>query len=165
MCFWVHSPVRFKAQGRGRNPDGTTDGRNAHPDRGGAVRVPDTGGANTAARCANAPGTGGSGGAGISTRRDARRTVGESLPFLSFRASGSVGCDEAVSRILSAPLPEERIIYLSDRTRNLSRLRATRSGPLLGSLFGLAPDGVFRAASLALRAVGSYPTFSPLPAP
>ena len=35
------------------------------------------------------------------------------------------------------------------------------SGPLLDSLFGLAPDGVFRAASLALRAVRSYRTFSP----
>ena len=59
--------------------------------------------------------------------------------------------------------PNSVCIYLSDRTRNLSHLRATRSGPLLGFLFGLAPDGVFRAASLALRAVGSYPTFSPLP--
>ena len=32
-----------------------------------------------------------------------------------------------------------------------------------GSLFGLAPNGVYRAPSIALRAVGSYPTFSPLP--
>ena len=39
----------------------------------------------------------------------------------------------------------------------------TWSGPLRGSLFGLAPDGVFRASALALGAVGSYPTFSPLP--
>ena len=45
--------------------------------------------------------------------------------------------------------------------RPLSR---NRSGPLRDSLFGLAPDGVFRAASLALRAVVSYTTFSPLPA-
>jgi len=37
------------------------------------------------------------------------------------------------------------------------------SGPLRDSLFGLAPDGVFRAASLALRAVRSYRTFSPSP--
>ena len=37
------------------------------------------------------------------------------------------------------------------------------SGPLRGPLFGLAPDGVFRASALALGAVGSYPTFSPLP--
>jgi hypothetical protein len=33
-----------------------------------------------------------------------------------------------------------------------------------GRLFCLAPDGVFRAADLAIDAVGSYPTFSPLPA-
>jgi len=39
----------------------------------------------------------------------------------------------------------------------------TRSGQLLGFLFGLAPDGVFRASALTLGAVGSYPTFSPLP--
>ena len=30
-------------------------------------------------------------------------------------------------------------------------------------LFCLAPDGVFRAADVAVGAVGSYPTFSPLP--
>jgi len=30
-------------------------------------------------------------------------------------------------------------------------------------LFCLAPDGVFRAVRLAADAVGSYPTFSPLP--
>ena len=47
-------------------------------------------------------------------------------------------------------------------TRNLP-LSRTRSGPLLGFLFGLAPDGVFRAVSLALHAVRSYRTFSPLP--
>src|SRR5712691_7907952 len=37
------------------------------------------------------------------------------------------------------------------------------SGQLRGPLFGLAPDGVFRASSLTLGAVGSYSTFSPLP--
>jgi hypothetical protein len=36
------------------------------------------------------------------------------------------------------------------------------SSPLL---FGLAPRGVCRASGIAARAVGSYPTFSPLPAP
>ncbi len=36
-----------------------------------------------------------------------------------------------------------------------------RAGPPL--LFGLAPRGVFRAPDVATRAVGSYPTFSPLP--
>ena len=30
-------------------------------------------------------------------------------------------------------------------------------------LFGLAPRGVFRAPDVAIQAVGSYPTFSPLP--
>ena len=39
----------------------------------------------------------------------------------------------------------------------------TWSGPLRGLLFGLASDGVFRAPELTLRAVGSYPAFSPLP--
>jgi hypothetical protein len=39
----------------------------------------------------------------------------------------------------------------------------TRSGQLLGFLFGLAPDGVFRASAIALGAVGFYPAFSPLP--
>ena len=48
-------------------------------------------------------------------------------------------------------------------TRNLRRFHAARSGPLLGFLFGRAPDWVFRAASLALRAVRSYRTFSPSP--
>ena len=52
---------------------------------------------------------------------------------------------------------------LATDTRNLFRFHETRSGPLLGFLFGLAPGGVFRAASLALRAVVSYTTFSPLP--
>ena len=41
----------------------------------------------------------------------------------------------------------------------------TRSGQLPGFLFGLAPDGVFRASAITLGAVGSYPAFSPLPGP
>jgi hypothetical protein len=43
---------------------------------------------------------------------------------------------------------------------------ASRSVSRAGSplLFGLAPRGVFRASCVAARAVGSYPTFSPLPA-
>ncbi len=58
----------------------------------------------------------------------------------------------------------ERIICLSSRYPEPVPRWRDRSGPLRGSLFGLAPDGVFRAASLALRAVRSYRTFSPLPA-
>ena len=73
-----------------------------------------------------------------------------------------IGFGRAVSRILSAPCGGEN--HLSGQPipgiRPLSR---NWSGPLQDSLFGLAPDGVFRAASLALRAVVSYTTFSPLP--
>jgi len=42
-----------------------------------------------------------------------------------------------------------------------------RAGPLArstSSLFGLAPGGVCLATHVAMRAVGSYPTLSPLPA-
>ena len=50
-------------------------------------------------------------------------------------------------------------------TCSIPRLRdGTWSGQLRGPLFGLAPDGVFRASSLTRRAVVSYTTFSPLPA-
>src|SRR5690242_19331609 len=44
-------------------------------------------------------------------------------------------------------------------------LSKTRSASRAGSplLFGLAPRGVFRASGVATGAVGSYPTFSPLP--
>jgi len=63
---------------------------------------------------------------------------------------------------LSTPHAVERIIYL------LRPYPGPRSFPIVGRtapspLFGLAPDGVYRAALLARGAVGSYPTFSPLP--
>ena len=48
-------------------------------------------------------------------------------------------------------------------TRDPPARKQDWSGLLRGPLFGLAPDGVFRASALALGAVGSYPTFSPLP--
>src|ERR1051325_3712284 len=71
--------------------------------------------------------------------------------------------EKAVSRILSSSRDGEN--HLSEQpvpgTHPLSR---KCGGPPRGSLFGLAPDGVFRASSLALRAVRSYRTFSPLPA-
>jgi hypothetical protein len=35
----------------------------------------------------------------------------------------------------------------------------------MSSLFGLAPGGVYQAVPVARSAVGSYPTFSPLPGP
>jgi hypothetical protein len=57
----------------------------------------------------------------------------------------------------------ERIICLSSRYPEPVSQSETWSGPLRGSLFGLAPDGVFRASKLTPGAVGSYSTFSPLP--
>jgi len=69
----------------------------------------------------------------------------------------------AVSRILSSLLRAERIICLSSQYPGPVPRCGTCSGPLRGPLFGLAPDGVFRASALALGAVGSYSTFSPLP--
>src|SRR4029079_12305467 len=50
-------------------------------------------------------------------------------------------------------------------TRDLLRGAKRWSGPPRGPLFGLAPDGVCHASLLALGAVGSYSTFSPLPRP
>ena len=90
-------------------------------------------------------------------------TSGEVSVGEAARPARSVGLGRAVSRILSAPLPEERLICLSGPTRNRRDFRPARRGPRPGFLFGLAPDGVFRASTLARRAVGSYPTFSPLP--
>src|SRR5437762_11300036 len=52
--------------------------------------------------------------------------------------------------------------WLSPATsRGLPAARTTRAGSRC--LFGLAPTGGYHAASVARRAVGSYPTFSPLP--
>ena len=71
------------------------------------------------------------------------------------------GFGRVVSRILfllrgenhlsQQPVPETRLSYQA------------WSEQLRGLLFGLAPDGVFRASSITLRAVVSYTTFSPFP--
>ena len=58
----------------------------------------------------------------------------------------------------------ERIICLGSQYPGPVPLARDESGPLPGPLFGLAPDGVFHASAITLGAVGSYPTFSPLPA-
>src|SRR3974390_1239112 len=63
------------------------------------------------------------------------------------------------------PLGTERIICLRGHYPKLVPPKRNRSGPLRSFLFGLAPDEVFRAPAIALGAVGSYPTFSPLPGP
>ena len=79
--------------------------------------------------------------------------------------------ERAISRILSAPHFCEGENHLSKRPnpkpdgdffigQNSHRHGAGNS---IGFLFGLAPDGVFRAVLLSQDAVGSYPTFSPLP--
>src|SRR3954469_23566585 len=51
---------------------------------------------------------------------------------------------------------------LARPTRATTRKHRCRL-PGVSPLFGLAPGGVCRAASVAGRAVGSYPTVSPLP--
>jgi len=79
-----------------------------------------------------------------------------------------------VSRVLYGPRPlrSENVaaIHLGRMlpcvSRNLPERWAGNSPrrfPLAPSLFGLAPGGVYRAAPVASRAVGSYPTLSPLP--
>jgi len=93
---------------------------------------------------------------------------------------------ESVSRILCAALSSSRLaprfsLALRDDHSSRSRIAPGLEQPTRGSqqvapssalhtgwaspplLFGLAPRGVFRAPDVAIRAVGSYPTFSPLP--
>ena len=56
--------------------------------------------------------------------------------------------------------------HIAVRLKQPTRMINPGKGPGLrpaSSLFGLAPGGVYRAASVAGRAVGSYPTLSPLP--
>jgi len=62
-----------------------------------------------------------------------------------------------------APPRKERVRGSGDR-KTVGFMNAnsvSRAGSAL--LFGLAPRGVFRAPDVAIGAVGSYPTFSPLP--
>ena len=81
-----------------------------------------------------------------------------------------------ISRILSTVAERRRGLHFSQAARKwpappLPGLRRTRwdaTNPGLSDgppspLFSLAPDWVFRAAVVAFGAVGSYPTFSPLP--
>ena len=76
----------------------------------------------------------------------------------------SIDFGRAVSRILSAPNFSGGENHLSQQpVPETCPANGTRSGQLPGFLFGLAPDGVFRASAIALGAVGSYPAFSPLP--
>src|SRR5437588_10764989 len=71
----------------------------------------------------------------------------------------------AISRVLFARRGGQMVIslgWLSPATsRGLPAAQATRAGSRC--LFGLAPTGGYRATPVARRAVGSYPTVSPLP--
>ena len=54
--------------------------------------------------------------------------------------------------------------HLQQPTRRLERAALPRAFTLIASLHGLAPSGVYLATFVTKRAVGSYPTISPLPA-
>ena len=71
-------------------------------------------------------------------------------------------CESCKPSFVFPDCSRERIICLSSHTRNLADCSAA-NGPFMGSLFGLAPDGVFRAVLFTQNAVVSYTTFSPLP--
>src|SRR5689334_8887267 len=92
--------------------------------------------------------------------------------FISQLLDGEEKARWSVSRVLSAPLPG--VDDHSSGTHVTMRLaRPTRAtmwkhifrhdeSPGRPSLFGLAPGGVYPAASVTGRAVRSYRTFSPL---
>ena len=77
---------------------------------------------------------------------------------------GSVWRDIAAARDgHSSGTPVAGRLAQPTRAAGLEKGRTlARSAP---PLFGFAPGGVYRAASVAGRAVGSYPTLSPLPRP
>src|SRR6476660_1051736 len=75
------------------------------------------------------------------------------------------GWRRPVSRVLSS-VATRTVIPLGARSPapSSSRPAASWSGRAVPRcLFGLAPAGVCRATTVAGRAVGSYPTLSPLP--
>ena len=99
--------------------------------------------------------------AAFSAKRDSGRAVSRILsapPFPKLLATGG-GPSPAVALEKAG----ERIICLSSQYPGPVSEIGAWSGPPRGPLFGLAPDGVFRASRLAPGAVGSYSTFSPLP--
>ena len=74
---------------------------------------------------------------------------------------GSSSLPEGCSRQRPACLTQGFRLRGSAANLRLLCSESRAGSPLL---FGLAPRGVFRASPVARRAVGSYPTFSPLPA-
>jgi hypothetical protein len=100
--------------------------------------------------------------------------VGDVLPMRRVRSSGrrerasrsySGGSGGAISRVLFTRWYEQMVISLGWLSPAIScglpAAQATRAGSRC--LFGLAPTGGCRATPVARRAVGSYPTVSPLP--
>lgn len=76
------------------------------------------------------------------------------------------GSGRPVSRVLS-DVAIRTVIYLGARSLVLSSSLPAASWSRRAAsrrLFGLAPAGVYPATPVARRAVGSYPTISPLPA-
>lgn len=69
--------------------------------------------------------------------------------------------DRSISRVLSWT-----VIHLGFASpQTSSNLPGSSAGHANGSLFGLAPGGVYPATAVASGAVRSYRTFSPLPVP
>jgi len=94
------------------------------------------------------------------------RQVGKSVFVPGGRPQG--GCAKGgrvVSRVLFVYRGRRMVIYLGrpspDASSSLPTARAVRVAPR--RLFGLAPIGGYPATAVASGAVGSYPTFSPLP--
>ena len=85
------------------------------------------------------------------------------MSLLTWAATRNVGSGKGCKPISVCVLANGENHLSQQPVPETCPLSRTRNEPLLGFLFGLAPDGVFRAASLALRAVRSYRTFSPLP--
>ena len=92
--------------------------------------------------------------------RPSKHRAAAIIPLGRDSRRGSSSLPEDSPRAIAAALLPKRFARAPN---SLSRNRVTsRAGSL--PLFGLAPRGVFRASRIAAGAVGSYPTFSPLPA-
>ena len=82
--------------------------------------------------------------------RPISRILSRGLPLMDDHSS-----DHAVTDTATAANPD--LLERKKLRRHARRHRSTRS------LFGVAPGGACHAAAVASRAVGSYPTVSPLP--
>jgi hypothetical protein len=95
--------------------------------------------------------------------------IGDGLPMGRIRRGRSRahrrGSGETISRVLFTRWYEQMVISLGWLSPAIScslpAAQTTRAGSRC--LFGLAPTGGYRATPVTRRAVGSYPTVSPLP--